>query len=112
MADLISRSALLDRLTTERFAHYHTVHTDTASLVQHDQEFNVCMGIVFDFPAVDAEPVRHGRWIENFVTNYKEYPPHTYKRGYKCSLCGRTERTNKEPYCHCGAKMDAEVEGC
>ena len=57
MNDLISRSALLDRLTTERFAHYHTLHTDTASLVQHNQEFDVCMGIVFDFPAVDAVEV-------------------------------------------------------
>lgn len=57
-------------------------------------------------PAVDAEPVRHGRWEVDMVTNYKAYPAYTYKSGYKCSLCGRRERTNKEPYCHCGAKMD------
>lgn len=59
-------------------------------------------------PAVDAEPVRHGWWEVNMVTDYKAYPAYTYKSGYKCSLCGRRERTNKEPYCHCGAKMDLE----
>jgi hypothetical protein len=61
-----------------------------------------------DAPAVDAEPVRHGRWEADMVTEYKTYPAYTYKSGYKCSLCGRRERTNKEPYCHCGAKMDLE----
>ena len=61
-------------------------------------------------PKVDAEPVRHGRWEVNMVTDQKAYPAYTYKSGYKWSLCGRRERTNKEPYCHCGAKMDKEEE--
>ena len=48
--------------------------------------------------------VRHGKWIEETALTencwgyYKE-------RVYRCSLCGRIEE-EKEPYCHCGAKMD------
>jgi hypothetical protein len=60
-------------------------------------------------PTIDAEPVRHGVWKERIVTDYKYYPAYTYKGGYECSLCGHTERTNKEPYCHCGARMDGDM---
>ena len=58
-----------------------------------------------NFPAVDAVPVVHGRWID-------EYP---YVR---CSVCNAEWlncRTDNEPklfYCcpNCGARMDLEVE--
>lgn len=79
------------------------------------KEIVACYGATEDFdslidqiPAIDAEPVQYGRWEVDMRMNYKAYPPYEYKRGYKCSLCGRSERTNKEPYCHCGAKMDLE----
>lgn len=71
--------------------------------------WNSLIKIIKDAPAVDAEPVRHGRWMENIVEDVRAYPPYSYKNGYKCSLCGRKTRSKKEPYCHCGAKMDAEV---
>lgn len=51
-------------------------------------------------PALDYAPVRHGEWIEDEL----EYPEEVIFR-YKCSECGRTELV-KEPYCHCGARMD------
>lgn len=74
------------------------------------EEFNRDTGS-FDLPVVpwhdieDAEtldyaPVRHGEWIEDEL----EYPEEVIFR-YKCSECGRTELV-KEPYCHCGARMD------
>ena len=45
----------------------------------------------------DFVEVKHGEWkCINNQHNYYEY---------HCSLCGRVER-QKEPYCHCGAKMD------
>ena len=50
-------------------------------------------------PTIDAEPVRHGKWIK-----HKDYPG----LAYLCSECGRftTERSH---YCpDCGAKMDGE----
>lgn len=92
MNDLISRSALLE------LAHNHVGGT-------------VDCNDIARFPAVDAEVVRHGEWKERIVTDYKCYPAYTYKSGYECSLCGRTARTNKEPYCHCGARMDGGADG-
>jgi hypothetical protein len=55
-------------------------------------------------PTVDAEPVRHGRWI------------YLYDGNYKCSECGSWWTCEETPiesgmlFCpNCGAKMD-EVE--
>lgn len=64
-------------------------------------------------PTIEAEPVRHGRWID---------PPIGNTKVAKCSLCGFWQRTNGDDktgkhlihnavyrYCAgCGAKMDAE----
>ena len=53
-------------------------------------------------PTIDAEPVRHGRWI------------HDINNLYGCSEClGRETMSQKKlkPYCpNCGAKMDLEVQ--
>lgn len=52
----------------------------------------------------DLQPVRHGRWIiEDDVEHFIAV----------CSECGRAEdsRAIKDmPYCHCGARMDGDVE--
>lgn len=55
-------------------------------------------------PTVDAEPVRHGRWM-----------PHKTKTGknwWECNLCGTvSEHKTQHYFCHfCGAKMDLEEE--
>lgn len=66
--------------------------------------------VLIQAPTVEAEPVRHGKWIPII----DEYETHSILTGYKCSLCGRCVelrgvRGEKEkPYCHCGAKMDGE----
>lgn len=54
-------------------------------------------------PAVDAEPVRHGRWI---YRNESVFPD------YACSLCGCTSIFVADAkYCPvCGAKMDGGRE--
>lgn len=62
-------------------------------------------------PTIDAEPVRHGRWIPVKVCSVETK--------FKCSECNRTiivcndyfgratEWASSEyPYCHCGAKMN------
>lgn len=64
--------------------------------------WNSLYSILQQAPVVDAEPVQHGRWIpvtKNLFSN-------AY---YKCSVCGCKEKENGWPYCHCGAKMDADV---
>ena len=48
---------------------------------------------IAEAPIADVEVVRHAKWIP--FANYD---------AFKCSKCGRVE-FNKEPYCHCGAKM-------
>lgn len=53
-------------------------------------------------PTVDAEPVRHGEWLSTALVDQKG---RIVVEQYKCSLCGRQEY-QKEPYCHCGAKME------
>ena len=58
---------------------------------------------------IDAEPVRHGRWVFEFALDDSNF--------YRCSECNRQEvLLAKEsinewcPYCHCGAKMDGGAE--
>ena len=62
---------------------------------------------IMRFPTVDAEPIRHGKWIDDRVAFYKQ-----------CSECGAYVRANLYEvfldcdirdlhYCpNCGAKMD------
>ena len=48
-----------------------------------------------DAPTLDAEPIRHGEWIESKVGGYD-----------KCSVCGDPTLA-KYNFCpNCGAKMD------
>ena len=51
-------------------------------------------------PTIEAEPVRHGRWIR-MDNSYAKW---------KCSECGAIEDHSGWPYCHCGAKMEAKEE--
>ncbi len=51
-------------------------------------------------PAADVAPVVRGRWI-SFLGGDHIMP----ERYYRCSSCGRVE-SRRQPYCHCGAKMD------
>lgn len=58
-------------------------------------------------PEVDAEPVRHGKWItDSFPMDDGEYLME------RCTACGTAiEYGMGTPYCpFCGAKMDAQEE--
>lgn len=52
----------------------------------------------------DAEPVKHGRWIEN------SDPGQNINEHYMCSECGCTfHNWANDNYCpNCGARMDGE----
>lgn len=58
-------------------------------------------------PTIDAEPVRHGRWVkkgQSFLF------PERFMN-YSCSLCGYDIDKTKHRYCpNCGAKMDEVKE--
>lgn len=102
MSDLISRDAL-----NEALSDWNLMIVLSAEEAQKTGEWRVVLPRVevlrrlMNAPTVDAVPVVHARWV-----------PH--KDGvmlgctaYRCSACGRVEEENSEPYCHCGAKMDA-----
>lgn len=96
---LIDKAALLNTIATE-------VHYDSERPLEM---YAKLLSVVNDAPTVDAEPVRHGRWIEgnNFHWYYNS-----------CSCCGYTRTTdiksngwNQWKYCPmCGAKMDESKE--
>ena len=54
---------------------------------------------------IDAEPMKHGKWMEIIEVNELGEP---YQSGVYCSECGHTD--SYEPnYCpDCGARMDAK----
>ena len=68
--------------------------------------------ILMRLPAADVAPVVHGNWLEEkkqalLPVEYDDTGEpilHDYVV-YRCDRCGRT-CNRKEPYCHCGAKMD------
>ena len=113
--DLISRSALLEDINFDRRA--AKVHPQ--EICERLERFcDYAETLVEQTSAVDAEVVRHGRWIpvmESTILGQE------FEDGHKCSVCGSKslyscadyvaydELSN---YCpHCGCKMDAEVEG-
>lgn len=79
-----------------------------ASMLERiDQHF--AEDAVNEAPTVDAEPVRHGKWIGTEFDGYADGVPVYYE--WKCSACGCIVE-EEEPtwiFCpNCGAKMDGE----
>ena len=64
----------------------------------------ICTQEINSIPAADVAPVGYGRWI-SFLGGDHIMP----ERYYRCSRCGRVE-SRRQPYCHCGAKMDGGAD--
>ena len=58
------------------------------------------LGMIYEMPAADVAPVRHGRWVPTKAPFMNECED--------CSACGhRTVWGHRYNYCpNCGAKMD------
>ena len=101
MNDLISRKAAINTIKNHYCdgCTYYGVKCKSV-LSENCPIYNasIAIGAV---PAVDAEPVRHGRWI---YLNESVFPD------YACSLCGCISIFVADAkYCpRCGAKMDLE----
>lgn len=96
MDELISREA-----TIKRIKEVYCVGCNS----YHGVRCRACgtgdaIDIIEDAPAADVAPVVHGRWV-SFLGGDHIMP----ERYYRCSRCGRVE-SRRQPYCHCGAKMD------
>ena len=96
MAEYIEREALREILDGWRDAHADVDDVHGCGLL----EDVICE--VDAQTAADVAPVVHGRWI-SFLDGDHIMP----ERYYRCSRCGRVE-SRRQPYCHCGAKMDGE----
>lgn len=96
MAEYIEREALREILDGWRDAHADVDDVHGCGLL----EDVICE--VDAQTAANVAPVVHGRWI-SFLGGDHIMP----ERYYRCSRCGRVE-SRRQPYCHCGAKMDGE----
>ena len=77
------------------------IDADKLLIALPSPEMYVTKKLIEEAPTIDAEPVRHGRWIK------------LDRDIAVCSECGRHENAllvDSYPYCHCGAKMDGGVE--
>ena len=76
---------------------------DTLGISDKDIEFAEMLD---EQPTVDAEPVRHGHWIQ------LEFKSVWNNKLIACSKCGElflVQHVESEHYCrNCGAKMDGE----
>ncbi len=97
--DLISRKALLDAICGRCNRELEDSPCEPAECPYYQEIVNA--------PAVEAEPVRHGQWIDCMV------------RDWRCSECGEAicKVRNVDGYCYddkpnycpnCGAKMNLE----
>lgn len=106
--DLISRAALLENYGLKNAVKYGN---ETAEQ-QHNSYSTLMLyeiaDMIYDAPAVDAEPVRRGKRAVYTIWHSSAWGEiHT-----KFECCGfDVSGTKKYNYCpNCGAKMDLEVE--
>lgn len=70
---------------------------------------NVCYERNGECPIIEAEPVKHGRWI--YDNQFHWYRASCSECGYKRVTDIKAEKWNDWHYCpHCGAKMASEAE--
>ena len=79
---------------------YQLIQNGETHLDNLAEGFREADDVIFALPTIEAEPVKHGRWIFD-VCNHREH--------MKCSECLHSyEPTGVFTYCpNCGAKMDA-----
>lgn len=106
--DLISRSALLEWVNNQKAEATGVYGNIITAAIDAVMKHNVANAIR-KAPAVDAEPVRHGRWVHREMAGLDDV--------YYCSVCGERAIgydgmfgdyfSIDSDYCpHCGATMD------
>jgi hypothetical protein len=93
---------LIDADALAEKAYWHGEHPDVGNPFAEGVEA-VDVSDVDEAPTIDAEPVRHGRWVLKNTCG-----PHTGK--LHCSVCDKIPKSLcVEHYCpNCGAKMDGD----
>lgn len=94
--DLISRSVLLESMRNVVFENVPVEYQPDVQAACDAFE-----AVAKNVPAMDAEPVRHGRWEPNENRNS------WYRDVVFCSECGAENGVRETKYCpNCGAKME------
>ena len=100
--DLINRAEALKAIEKLYADWKFWVYNDSGEI------FAKCHNAISNVPAVDTEPVRHGRWIQAKTApsyHYCSYCKSTYKMTMSCNKYVLLK------YCpNCGARMDGEEE--
>ena len=92
MSDLISRQAAIKAI--EDLQNCYNGFSDT-----YDKA--CIIGVIEEVPPIEAEPVKHGRWIKSKKSDYN----------WECSNCGYGLTDYRTTYCYdCGARMDENGE--
>ena len=105
--DLISRSALLSGFDVRKVTEYD----ESGCGVDYKA---VPVEAIENAPAVDAEPVRHGRWNDLGWDGDSSWQIDGRGRCWHVYACSECDARNcggpKTKYCPvCGAKMDADI---
>lgn len=117
MAEYIERVALTSSIDAERERNKQKAN-DQLDLygnlysIGYTNGLAIAATMIITAPAADVEPVKRGHWVqyyrqERFWYSCDDVEIGRVPSGFTCSECGRYE-SKKEPYCHCGAKMDLE----
>lgn len=110
MDDLISRKALIEALEPEYMRKARMVENGEYHLDTLAEGFTSAHNLIESAPAVEAEPVKHGRWIPLEYDGFADGNP--VWDLWECSECQEEHSGDEEtltPYCpNCGAKMDGD----
>ena len=103
--DLISREAAVQMLMEKSYGYVVSLFPTSDECKTAREIAKECAEAVRQMPAVDAEPVRHGEWVES-------------KGAIRCSECASTPlydyhgRIVMSKACpNCGAIMDGGADG-
>ena len=108
--DYVSKATAINKIME------NIVHQDSHDVNLHNIGLRKAMSAIDSLPAADVVPVRHGKWMSHYGTEYAEAVKvsdfGSVSQEVSCSECGAylggsAEYEVKGNYCpNCGARMD------
>lgn len=100
--------AYINRKNTEdAIRRYADIKHSNGEQIEYVNGILKAISVINEQPTADVAEVKRGYWREEtkFIITDNPDDDGYWASVYICSNCGR-EESRKEPYCHCGAKMD------
>lgn len=105
MPELIDKAKLLEYLSAIKPDEYVSAYGEAAvDVINHVEAY------VAEMPTIEAEPVRHGRWIPTEYDSYADGAPVWDK--WECSECGHEHNGEEDTltaFCPDCGSMNSEV---